>query len=131
MELFGHEYKLRFSVGAVEEIGALCPEGKIENIEKLMDVETKDGLKFICKMAVIMSKYGRICQAWAQNLTLDEFDATTPRLTEEMVMSLDIGELQGLMNEVFETLHNDAKQTVNLARAKKNKATPKKGETSA
>lgn len=130
MKIYGHEYKLRFSVGAMLEIAKLCPGGKIEDIDKMMDLETEKGLEFIAKMTVIMEKYGRIAQAFEAGITVDNFETSVPRMTEEMVMSLEMEQLTQLMDEVFAARKIDTKTTVETAPAKKKKPAERKGTES-
>lgn len=129
MLIYGKEYGFRFTVGASIKIAKLCPEGKLENLEAILNAPTAEALESIAKMAVIMNEGYRMQKAFSADVTVPDFDAAGPALTEELILSLDANQMEELTKSLLSVQKNDSKTTVGVAPAKKKavKAPPKSG----
>lgn len=119
MLIHGKEYGFRFTVGASIKIAKLCPEGKLENFDAMLNAPTSEVLEFVAKVAVAMNEGYRMQKAFAADVTAPDFDAAGPALTEEMVMSLDANQMEEMAESLISMQKKDSKTTVGVAPAKK------------
>ena len=120
MKIYGREYGFRLSVGAAMEIAALCPEGKLEKIDKLLEKDPLESIPFVSKIAEIESK------AFEEAIAFEKGNPPRPHFTKEMGLALTMEEFRELTNAAMEAFHGDAKPTVEVdADAVKKKRKPK------
>lgn len=122
MLIHGVEYGFRFTVGASIKIAKLCPQGKIENMDMMLDLPTGEALEFIAKMAVAMNEGYRMHKAFSASAVSPDFEAAGPALTEELVLSLGMEELDELDMALMAMQRKDSAQTVETVPAKKKTA---------
>ena len=101
MQLNGKEIKFKATIKAVIEITDLCPDGDVNKINQLFGKMDAATLKAAVKVITALS-----CGT----------------LTEEDCLSLDIHELQALLDEAMATFKKDQKPTVEVI-VKKDEAT--------
>lgn len=116
MKLYGREYGFRFSVGAALEMAKLCPNGKIENLTKLLDGANAQSMDAMCALAEQCSL------AYEQAKAFETGAQPAQHMTREMALSLDFAQLGALMEEVMAAFYGDAKTTVAVEESKKKEA---------
>lgn len=127
MLIHGKEYGFRFTVGASIKIAKLCPEGKIENMDAMLNAPIAELLEFLAKMAVIMNEGYRMQKAFAADVTAPDFEAGGAAVTEELILSLDTNQMKELTETLLSMQKKDSKTTVEAVSAKKKaEETPQK-----
>lgn len=118
MIAFGHEFPLALTVGAMQEITDLCPDGDIKRLGELLNGKTNDALTFEAEFIAALSRGAEQQAAFAAQLRGEHY---TPRpLTVEMALALSKAEFMAAVAEAMRTYKGDQAATVETAPAKKN-----------
>ena len=115
MFLNGRDVKFKFTVGASFEIADLCPEGKIENIEKLWQGTYRENAENEIQFMIALNKGYIDAQKF-----IDPKFADKP-LTKEELLYLDNNEYQKLSQEALAAYLGDSKRKVDTAPVKSKK----------
>lgn len=118
MQAFGHEYPLVLTVGALEEITALCPDGDITRLGEVIQGPTQCVLAFVISMIAALSR-GAEQQRRFQALAEGTDYAPNP-ITPEMLRALPPKELNAARAEAYRIWSSDQRATVETDTAKKN-----------
>lgn len=108
MNIFGREYGFRLSVGAAMEISALCPDKKLENIDKLLVGEPLEIMDKVFEIAEIESR------AFEQARAFETGEEIRPHFQKEIGKNLDFAQFTELSQEVQEAFRMDMKPTVEV-----------------
>lgn len=112
MFIHGREVRFLLSTGAMKEISEACPDKDLRNLSKTLS-NTADSFDIIAKMAVSMSKWYEIEQAYVQK----GYKGIALAYNECMVMDLE--EFGQLTNEVMEAFQAGQKTTIETEPIKK------------
>lgn len=125
MKILGKEYGLLLTVGATEEIAALCPEGDLTRIrEALQRGKSTEITEFFASMAAAMSRGYEARKAFME-------PGYEPRpLTPEILRLLTPEEMAAMQAETLEAFTAGKKTSVEAAEAKKNEASAAPGSGS-
>lgn len=121
MQIFGREYKFRFTVGASAKIAELCPEKSLKHIGDCLQKSYPDMVQFVAKMAAIMSEAEERAALFEAGIPQEKHRLQP--LTVEAALSLPDAEFAQLQKEVFAVWRGDAKQQVETSQNKRQKKT--------
>lgn len=111
MKIFGHEYGMLYSVGAQQEIAALCPGKDIAKLpEALRATETESGAERTARLPLILSKWHERAESAAAKAEGREY-AEKP-LTWEQIELLDQDQFVELIAEAFTAMANGRQRSV-------------------
>lgn len=113
MEIFGHEYGLLYSVGAMEDVKQICPE---KDLNRLGEVPRLEGGK---KLILILSKWHEKAEALMANMEGREY-AQQP-ITEELLSYVPVDQMPDLINEALRVMGAHKTPTVETAEPKSGK----------
>lgn len=117
MKIFGHEYGFMFTVQASIDLAAICPEKKIENLDKLFaEDDAAASMVAAAKMAEILSR------AHEQNKKFMDPEYEPCILTAPMALALPHKQFSLLQKEVMESVQAGKETEVELEPSKKNNA---------
>lgn len=102
MEINGKEIRFKATVGALIDLAEICPDGDVNRVTELVQGMTADTLKASVRIISILS-----------NGSLDEKEIRT----------LDVTELQALLDEAFAAFRADQQGKVDVKVTKKDEAT--------
>lgn len=105
MKIFGYEYGLLYSVGAMDELKAQCPEQDLNNLGQLLD--TPEGGK---TMLCIMSRWHEKAEAMKARLEGREY--TEQPLQPELLDFVPVQDFNEFMGEAVAVMYRDRRQTV-------------------
>ena len=114
MKVFGHEYGLIYSVGAMGELKETCPDKDLNKLGELLN--TPDGGK---KMLCIMSRWFEKAEAMQARLEGREY--TEQPLREELLDLIPMQDFNELMNEAVSVMYRDRQATVETEEPDKNR----------
>ena len=121
MEIFGHDYGLLYSVGAMEELKERCPDHDLNKLGRLLD-DAKGGKEMLC----ILSKWHEKAEAMKARMEGREYQEHP--LEMELLDLVNMQDFNELMGEAVAVMFRDREQTVETEEPKKN---GKKKETPA
>ena len=116
MIIGNQEYRFALTVRASLEISKMCPEGKMENIDRWLDGNDETVVSRFAKMAVVMNKAAIMQEHLGQPVTEWEH---IPCLTEEMVLDLPFHQYKQMRAEMYHALRGDSAVTVAVEPEKK------------
>lgn len=115
MELYGHEYRFRLTVGAACDIANRCKDGDLKNFQELISgaqfAQATDGRAWFI---VAMNRGEEEARSFEQP------DYKPQPLTVSMLRTLDIQTFNALLSEATEAFAEGLQTTVGVAPAKKN-----------
>lgn len=118
MQAFGREHPLALTVGALEEITALCPDGDIQKLGNILNGSSNDVMEFFVSFLSALSK-GAEAQRKFQALASGEDYVPAP-LTPEMLRALPPSEFKAAQAEALRVWKADKGTSVEAEPAKKN-----------
>lgn len=120
MKILGIERKFLYTIGAQEEIRALCPD---ENIEKMFDLfrDEKNSVSNTAKVAVILNK-------WHEEQSALTGGVKNSPLTEMHILCMEIKDVKELMQELFRAFTHGVEVTVETDDTGKNVKSRDKAE---
>ena len=113
MEVFGHNYGLLYSVGAMDELKAQCPGQDLNNLGQLL--ETAEGGK---TLLCIMSRWHEKAEAMQARLEGSEY--TEQPLQPELLDFIPVQDFNELMGEAVAVMYRDRRETVETEEPQKN-----------
>lgn len=117
MKIFGHEYGFMFTVQASVELAAICPEKKMENLDKLFsENDAAASMVAAAKMAEILSR------AHEHHKKFMDRDYEPNVLTAGMALALSHKQFAELQKEVMQSIQAGKETEVELEPSKKNTA---------
>lgn len=114
MKVFGKEYGLLYSVGAMEELKAQCPDRDLKNLGQLLDTP-EGGKQLLC----IMSRWYEKAEAMQARLEGREY--TEQPLQAELLDFVPLQEFNEMMGEAVEVMFRDRQATVETEEPDKNR----------
>lgn len=117
MEIFGHEYGFMFTVQASVDLAEICPEKKLENLDKLFSAEDMTAsMTAAANMAAILSK------AHEQYKRFEDPAYEPCVLTVEMALALPHKQFAQLQKAAMESIQAGKETEVEIEPSKKNNA---------
>lgn len=113
MEIFGHEYGLLYSVGAMEELKEHCPDNDLNKLGRLLD-DAKGGKEMLC----IMSRWHEKAEAMKARLEGREYQEHP--LEMELLDLVPMQDFNEMMGEAVAVMFRDREQTVETEEPTKN-----------
>lgn len=113
MEIFGHEYGLLYSVGAMEELREHCPDHDLNKLGRLLD-EAQGGKEMLC----IMSRWHEKAEAMKARLEGREYQEHP--LEMELLDLVPMQDFNEMMGEAVAVMFRDREQTVETEEPTKN-----------
>lgn len=96
MEIFGHEYGLLYSVGAMEDVRKICPDQDLNRLGEVPRLE--GGMKLI----IILSKWHEKAEAFMANMEGREY--VQQPITEELLSYVPVDKLPELISEALHVM---------------------------
>jgi len=113
MEIFGHDYGFLLSVGAEQELAALCPGGDIRRLRDLLRGEGTDPVRNVEEFLCVMSR-------WDERLKAFQDPGYQPQpLTKELLDLLPHETFLALQAEALRCFKRDGQTTVEAEPPKK------------
>lgn len=103
MKINGKECSFYFSIGASEEIEAMCPEHKLENWGQLFDA---DRIRNLSKCALALNRASEDYKHYKDSAYEPDY------LTEEDIKNLTFAETDGLYDAVVQAMQEGTKTKV-------------------
>ena len=113
MEIFGHDYGLLYSVGAMEELKERCPDHDLNKLGRLLD-DAKGGKEMLC----ILSNWHEKAEAMKARLEGREYQEHP--LEMELLDLVNMQDFNELMGQAVAVMFRDRKQTVETEEPTKN-----------
>lgn len=113
MEIFGHEYGLLYSVGAMEELREHCPDHDLNKLGRLLD-DAQGGKEMLC----IMSRWHEKAEAMKARLEGREYQEHP--LEMELLDLVPMQDFNEMMGEAVAVMFRDREQTVETEEPTKN-----------
>lgn len=113
MEIFGHEYGLLYSVGAMEELREHCPDHDLKKLGRLLD-DAQGGKEMLC----IMSRWHEKAEAMKARLEGREYQEHP--LEMELLDLVPMQDFNEMMGEAVAVMFRDREQTVETEEPTKN-----------
>lgn len=113
MEIFGHEYGLLYSVGAMEELREHCPDHDLNKLGRLLD-DAQGGKEMLC----IMSRWHEKAEAMKARLEGREYQEHP--LEMELLDLVPMQDFNEMMGEAVAVMFRDRVQTVETEEPTKN-----------
>lgn len=113
MEIFGHDYGLLYSVGAMEELKERCPDHDLNKLGSLLD-DAKGGKEMLC----ILSKWHEKAEAMKARMEGREYQEHP--LEMELLDLVNMQDFNELMGQAVAVMFRDRKQTVETEEPTKN-----------
>ena len=113
MKIFGHEYGLLYSVGAMEELREHCPDHDLNKLGRLLD-EARGGKEMLC----ILSRWHE--KAEAMNARLEGREYQEHPLEMELLDLVPMQDFNEMMGEAVAVMFRDREQTVETEEPTKN-----------
>jgi hypothetical protein len=113
MEIFGHEYGLLYSVGAMEELKEHCPDHDLNKLGRLLD-DAQGGKEMLC----IMSRWHEKAEAMKARLEGREYQEHP--LEMELLDLVPMQDFNEMMGEAVAVMFRDREQTVETEEPTKN-----------
>lgn len=113
MEIFGHEYGLLYSVGAMEELREHCPDHELNKLGRLLD-DAQGGKQLLC----IMSRWHEKAEAMKARLEGREYQEHP--LEMELLDLVPMQDFNEMMGEAVAVMFRDREQTVETEEPTKN-----------
>lgn len=114
MKVFGKEYGLLYSVGAMEELKAQCPDRDLKNLGQLLDTP-EGGKQLLC----IMSRWYE--KAEAMQARLEGRKYTEQPLQAELLDFVPMQEFNEMLAEAVDVMFRDRQATVETEEPDKNR----------
>ncbi len=114
MKVFGKEYGLLYSVGAMGELKETCPDKDLNKLGELLN--TPDGGK---KMLCIMSRWYEKAEAMQARLEGREY--TEQPLQAELLDFVPVQDFNEMMAEAVDVMFRDRQATVETEEPDKNR----------
>ena len=96
MEIFGREYGLLYSVGAMEDVRKICPDQDLNRLGEVPRLE--GGMKLI----IILSKWHEKAEALMANMEGREY--VQQPITEELLSYVPVDKLPELISEALHVM---------------------------
>ncbi len=113
MEIFGHDYGLLYSVGAMEELKERCPDHDLNKLGLLLD-DAKGGKEMLC----ILSKWHEKAEAMKARMEGREYQEHP--LEMELLDLVNMQDFNELMGQAVAVMFRDREQTVETEEPTKN-----------
>lgn len=113
MEIFGHEYGLLYSVGAMEELREHCPDHDLNKLGRLLD-DAQGGKEMLC----ILSRWHEKAEAMKARLEGREYQEHP--LEMELLDLVPMQDFNEMMGEAVAVMFRDREQTVETEEPTKN-----------
>ena len=113
MEIFGHEYGLLYSVGAMEELREHCPDHDLNKLGRVLD-DAQGGKEMLC----IMSRWHEKAEAMKARLEGREYQEHP--LEMELLDLVPMQDFNEMMGEAVAVMFRDREQTVETEEPTKN-----------
>ena len=116
MEIFGREYGFLFSVGAEQELAALCPGGDLRQLPKLLQDGGQATVALTEDLLCILSRWHEKARAF------QEPGYAPQPLTRELLDLLPLDEFRAVQSEALRSFQRDSKPSVEAEPPKKKEA---------
>lgn len=113
MEIFGHDYGLLYSVGAMEELKERCPDHDLNKLGRLLD-DAKGGKEMLC----ILSKWHEKAESMKARMEGREYQEHP--LEMELLDLVNMQDFNELMGQAVAVMFRDRQQTVETEEPTKN-----------
>ena len=113
-KLYNKTYYFDFNVYAQKEIANICPNGKLDNLTKLVSVKDGEGKLYdnLSKILIILNKAGNLTKKFFEDVT------DCPVLEEEILFSLKSSDFDNLATIAFACI-SEGNETEIETKAKK------------
>lgn len=113
MKIHGKERNFCMTIGAAKRIAKLCPEGKLENLNVMLNNgNTVDMVEKITELLVILN------EGYENKRAFEELGYTPDVLTVAELETLEVDELTKLQTEALRTIRKDQKPDVEVGQEK-------------
>jgi len=114
MKIFGHEYGLIYSVGAMGELKEQCPDKDLKNLRQLLDTP-EGGKQLLC----IMSRWHEKAAAMQARLEGREYEEKP--LQAELLDFVPVQDFNEMLAEAVDVMFRDRQATVETEEPDKNR----------
>lgn len=110
MNIFGHEYGMLYTVGAQQELAALCPDGDLTRLKEVTQGKISEVTPEAAKIPMILSDWHE--RAKSLEAATEGGSYTPAPLSWDVIQMLTVQQFGELMGEAFLTMSRDMGRTV-------------------
>lgn len=110
MEIFGHEYGMRYTVGAQQEIAELCPDKDLKRLKEVFGGKIAEATKAQAKLPMVLSAWNERAKSLEEKAQGREYSPAP--LTWDAIEMLTPQEFGALLGEAFTVMAADSGRTV-------------------
>ena len=110
MEIYGHEYGMLYTVGAQQELAALCPDGDLSRLKEVMSGKTSKMTPEAAKIPMILSDWHE--RAKSLEAAAEGGSYTPAPLSWDVIQMLTVQQFGELIGEAFTCMARDMGRTV-------------------
>lgn len=105
MEIYGHEYGMLYTVGAQQELAALCPDGDLARLKEVTQGKISEVTPEAAKIPMILSDWHE--RAKSLEAAAEGSSYTPAPLSWDVIQMLTVQEFGELMGEAFLCMARD------------------------
>lgn len=110
MEIFGNEYGMLYTVGAQQELAALCPDGDLTRLKEVTKGKISEVTPEAAKIPMILSDWHE--RAKSLEAAAEGGSYTPAPLSWDVIQMLTVQQFGELMGEAFTCMARDMGRTV-------------------
>lgn len=110
MKIFDHEYGMRYTVGAQQELAALCPDGDLARLKEVTQGKISEVTPEAAKIPMILSDWHE--RAKSLEAAAEGGSYTPAPLSWDVIQMLTVQQFGELMGEAFTCMARDMGRTV-------------------
>lgn len=110
MNIYGHEYGMLYTVGAQQELAALCPDGDLTRLKEVTKGKISEVTPEAAKIPMILSDWHE--RAKSLEAAAEGGSYTPAPLSWDVIQLLSVQEFWTLMGEAFTCMARDMGRTV-------------------